>query len=130
MSALRQLRTRNCRGHSSGVHLPSCGVCALAEVKWRPAENGFAFMKLVLASSSPYRRALLSRLGLPFEAASPGIDETARPGEEIRTLVCRLALEKARALAGSFPAALIIGSDQACLLHGQILGKPHTFERA
>lgn len=87
-------------------------------------------MKLVLASSSPYRRALLERLGLPFECASPDLDETPLPGENIQSLVCRLALSKAEALATRWPAALIIGSDQACLLGERILGKPGTLENA
>jgi len=87
-------------------------------------------MQLVLASSSPYRRALLGRLNLPFAASSPEVDETALPEEDASTLVLRLALAKARALAPRFPDALIIGSDQACQLDDRIVGKPHTFERA
>lgn len=87
-------------------------------------------MQLVLASSSPYRRALLARLGLPFEHASPDIDETPQPGEDVQSLVCRLALGKAAALAPVWPDALIIGADQACLLGEQILGKPGTRENA
>jgi septum formation protein len=81
-------------------------------------------MQLILASSSPYRRALLSRLGLPFISASPEIDETPVPGETVQGLVERLALGKANALAGKYPDALIIGSDQACLCGTTILGKP------
>jgi len=87
-------------------------------------------MQLVLASSSPYRRALLARLNLPFATSSPDIDETALQGEDAVALVLRLALAKARALAPRFPDALIIGSDQACQFDEQVLGKPHTFERA
>jgi len=87
-------------------------------------------MQLVLASSSPYRRALLARLGLSFQWASPAIDESPQAGESATALVRRLALAKARVLAASYPAALLIGSDQACLLGDRILGKPHTFERA
>lgn len=87
-------------------------------------------MQLVLASSSPYRRTLLARLNLPFAASSPDVDETALPGEDVHTLVLRLALAKARALAPGFPDALIIGSDQACQFDTRILGKPHTFARA
>ncbi len=81
-------------------------------------------MQLVLASSSRYRRALLEQLRLSFTSASPDIDETPLPGEAVDVLVARLALAKARALAGKFPSALIIGSDQACALDGRILGKP------
>lgn len=87
-------------------------------------------MQLILASSSPYRRALLERLKLPFQAANPSIDETPHAGEAVPQLVARLALAKARALAAAYPDALIIGSDQACQLGGSILGKPGTFATA
>ncbi len=87
-------------------------------------------MQLVLASSSPYRRALLEQLRLPFHCASPDIDETPLPGETVSALVERLALAKARALGGAYPEALIIGSDQACALDGRILGKPGNFANA
>ncbi|KFE55750.1 Maf family protein [Pseudomonas syringae] len=85
---------------------------------------------LLLASSSPYRRELLARLRLPFVCSSPDIDESHRPGEAAAELVQRLAKEKAQVLASKFPDHLIIGSDQVAVLDGQILGKPHTFERA
>ncbi|MDP2243633.1 nucleoside triphosphate pyrophosphatase [Pseudomonas sp.] len=85
---------------------------------------------LVLASSSPYRRELLTRLRLPFAWCAPEINETARPDEDARALVRRLAEEKARALTSKYPQHLIIGSDQVALLDGQILGKPETHERA
>lgn len=87
-------------------------------------------MQLVLASSSRYRRALLERLRLPFVCASPDVDETPLPGEPVDALVARLALNKARALAARFPDALIIGSDQACALDAEILGKPGDAMRA
>lgn len=87
-------------------------------------------MQLVLASSSPYRRALLEQLRLPFVCASPGVDERPHPGETVAALVKRLALAKAQALAKTFPEALIIGSDQACALDGRILGKPGNAENA
>lgn len=81
-------------------------------------------MDLVLASSSPWRRELLSRLGLPFDTVSPGVDE--RPGEDEAPgeLVARLARGKARAVAGLRPRALIVGSDQVAVLDGRIMGKP------
>ena len=85
---------------------------------------------LVLASSSTYRRDLLARLRQPFTWASPDIDETPLPGEGAEALVCRLAEAKARALRDQHPAHLIIGSDQVAVLGGEILGKPHDFERA
>lgn len=83
---------------------------------------------LVLASSSPYRRALLERLGLAFQCAAPDIDETPRPNESAAQLTQRLALGKAQALAGRFTDHLIIGSDQVLLLDGQPISKPgnHT----
>ena len=87
-------------------------------------------LPLVLASSSPYRRELLSRLRRPFEWAAPSIDESRQAGEPAEQLVRRLAREKAEALAGQFAAHLIIGSDQVAVLDGQVLGKPHDFARA
>lgn len=87
-------------------------------------------LPLLLASSSSYRRELLGRLRLPFVSASPDIDESHRPTEAARDLVMRLAQEKAKALSAQFPDHLIIGSDQVAVLDEQILGKPHTFERA
>ncbi|WP_436856826.1 Maf family protein [Citrobacter tructae] len=86
--------------------------------------------KLILASTSPWRRALLEKLAIPFECAAPEVDETPMPGESPRHLVLRLAQEKAQSLAQRFPAHLIIGSDQVCVLDGEITGKPLTEERA
>lgn len=85
---------------------------------------------LVLASTSAYRKALLERLGLPFQAASPGVDETPLPGETAQQTSKRLSVEKARAVAARHPDALIIGSDQVALLGGMQLGKPHTHDNA
>lgn len=87
-------------------------------------------LPLVLASSSPYRRELLARLRLPFSWSAPAIDESRQPGEDAESLVLRLSLEKAQALSTSHPQHLIIGSDQVAVLGQQILGKPHSFERA
>ena len=86
--------------------------------------------RLLLASSSPYRRELLSRLQLEFDCAAPEIDETAHMGEQPEQLVRRLALEKAQALARTHQQHLIIGSDQVAVLGERILGKPYTFDRA
>lgn len=86
--------------------------------------------RLVLASTSPYRRALLDRLGLPFVVASPGVNETPSPGEAPDALAMRLARAKAAAVAGSHPDSLIIGSDQVALLDGEILGKPGNHANA
>lgn len=85
---------------------------------------------IILASTSPYRRALLEKLGLAFECAAPGVDETPQPGEAPRHLVLRLAQAKAQSLADRYPNHLIIGSDQVCVLDGEIAGKPLTEERA
>ncbi|WP_375591854.1 Maf family nucleotide pyrophosphatase [Chitiniphilus eburneus] len=85
---------------------------------------------LVLASTSPYRRELLARLGLPFDVAAPDVDETPLPGESAAATSLRLAVAKAQALAARYPAALLIGSDQVALLDGEQLGKPGTHERA
>lgn len=85
---------------------------------------------LVLASSSPYRAALLERFGLPFETRSPNIDETPLPQEQPKQLVARLAEAKARTVGAEFSNTLIIGSDQVAVLNQNILGKPGTHQRA
>ena len=87
-------------------------------------------MKLVLASTSRYRRELLGRLQLPFESAAPDVDETALQGETPPQTALRLAQLKARAVAQKFPAALIIGSDQVATLDGAQIGKPGEHARA
>jgi len=87
-------------------------------------------VRLILASSSAYRRELLSRLGLPFEAIAPDIDETALPGEAPEETALRLAREKAAAIAGRHPGALVIGSDQVATLDGEQIGKPGDHARA
>ncbi len=87
-------------------------------------------MRLVLASTSPYRRELLARLGVPFEVAAPDVDETPFAGESPDDTAQRLSLLKARAVAELFPDALIIGSDQVALLEGRQLGKPGTHVKA
>lgn len=89
-----------------------------------------ATRSVVLGSTSPYRRELLSRLRVPFEVASPGVDETAQPGEAPAALARRLALAKAHAVATQFPQAAVIGSDQVAELDGQALGKPGSHEKA
>jgi MAF protein len=85
---------------------------------------------ILLASSSIYRRQLLTRLGLAFNYHAPDIDETANPNETADELVSRLAQAKASALAPFYQNTLIIGSDQVAVLEGNIVGKPHTHERA
>jgi len=84
-----------------------------------------AFPRLVLGSTSPYRRELLQRLGLPFDVCHPQVDESPQPDEAPRALAVRLALEKARAVARTQPDdVVVIGSDQVADLDGQPLGKP------
>ena len=85
---------------------------------------------LVLGSTSRYRRELLQRLGLPFDVASPEVDETPLGGESPAELAKRLAQAKARAVALRHPEAVVIGSDQVADLNGEPLGKPGTHERA
>jgi septum formation protein len=85
---------------------------------------------LVLASSSPYRRELLSRLGLPFESWSPDLDEAALAGEAPAATAVRLARAKARAGEARWPQAWIIGSDQVADVDGEAVSKPGTLENA
>ena len=92
-------------------------------------------LRIVLASSSKYRRDLLRRLGLPFETDSPEVDETPLPGESPRDLVLRLAEAKAATVAARRDPCLVIASDQVAVdgdrIHGdRILGKPGTEEAA
>jgi septum formation protein len=87
-------------------------------------------MKLILASSSPFRRELLARLMIPFEVVPPDVDESPQPGESPAQLVERLAIAKARTVAASHPDALVIGSDQVAVHGRDIVGKPLTHERA
>jgi septum formation protein len=85
---------------------------------------------LVLASTSPFRKSLLERLGIPFEIYAPHVDETPLLLESPAALVIRLAELKARAAQSSYPNALIIGSDQVAVNDGTILGKPQTHAQA
>ncbi len=87
-------------------------------------------INLVLASTSPFRAQLLTRLGLPFETDSPEVDEKHLPGEAAEALVQRLARAKAEAVAGRHPDSLIIGSDQVAVIDGEILGKPGERDQA
>lgn len=86
--------------------------------------------RLILASTSMYRRQLLERLGLPFTVHSPGVDEAVQTSEDVTSLVYRLAKSKAEAVAVRYPDSIIIGSDQAAVRGATILGKPGTAEAA
>lgn len=85
---------------------------------------------LVLGSTSPFRRTLLEKLGLPFLTDAPNTDETRLDGESPQHLVMRLAEAKARDVATRYPDALIIGSDQVACVDGEILGKPGNRTKA
>ena len=91
-------------------------------------------MKLVLASTSPFRKELLQRLGVDFNCASPDVDEAPIEGESIEDMVIRLSELKASAIAREYESdsegALIIGSDQSAVLNGEVLTKPGNFENA
>jgi len=86
--------------------------------------------QLVLASTSPFRKAILQKLNVPFDTASPDVDESRRDDESPAELVARLSAMKAQAVAAEFPEAIIIGSDQVACIDDQILGKPGTHENA
>ena len=85
---------------------------------------------LTLASTSRYRKALLEKLGLPFDCAAPDVDERPLAEESAQALVTRLARAKAQAIADGRDHGLIIGSDQVCVCDGRILGKPGTIDNA
>lgn len=86
--------------------------------------------RLILASSSPYRKELLERLHLEFECISPNIDESSLKNELPHDYVQRLAIEKAAEIGKSYPGSLIIGSDQCCVNDHTILGKPKDYDHA
>jgi len=86
--------------------------------------------RLILGSSSRYRRELLERLRIPFEIDVPDIDETPLPGEAPEATALRLSRRKAEAIAARHPGALVIGSDQVATLDGRQVGKPGSHEQA
>lgn len=86
-------------------------------------------MNIILASTSPFRKAILDNLGIPFTTAKPETDETPQNGETAAQLVERLAAAKAAAIKAD-NNTFIIGSDQVATIDGDILGKPHTVENA
>ena len=102
------------------------GVTAIPETAAPPAHAD-----IVLASGSPYRKALLERLGLGFRVITPGIEELALPSETPPAMACRLARAKAAEVSARCPHAIVIGSDQTASLDGRsIIGKPLTHARA
>jgi len=86
--------------------------------------------KIILASSSPFRKELLNRLNLDFECHSPNIDESQLVDETATDYVCRLAKQKAQAISKDHPNSIVIGSDQCALRDDQILGKPGNHANA
>jgi septum formation protein len=89
--------------------------------------QNFQERKLILASTSPYRRELLARLRVPFATEAPGVEEQALPGETPLAMAQRLALAKARAVSLRHLSHVVIGSDQVADLNGVALGKPGSF---
>ena len=86
--------------------------------------------KVILASTSPYRRALLARLGIPFDVVAPNVPEKPLPGENPADLALRLAITKAKAGAALFSEGLVIGSDKEAEVNGVIMGKPANRQAA
>ncbi|MFV2005081.1 MAG: nucleoside triphosphate pyrophosphatase [Gammaproteobacteria bacterium] len=87
-------------------------------------------MKIILGSTSPFRKTLLERLHIDFICDSPDIDETPLENEQVEDMVTRLAITKAQVIASKHENALIIGSDQSAILNGEILNKPGNFDNA
>lgn len=87
-------------------------------------------MQLVLASTSPFRRDILEKLGVPFDCHAPEVDETPHAGESPSQLVERLSIAKAQAVAAHLKEGLVIGSDQVAVIDNDILGKPGNHENA
>lgn len=87
-------------------------------------------MKIVLGSTSPFRKALLERLCINFVCDAPDIDESPLENEGVENMVVRLAIAKTQAIAGNHTNALVIGSDQSAILNGEKLSKPGNFENA
>ena len=87
-------------------------------------------MQLILASTSPFRKNVLEKLGLPFDCHAPEVDEAPQPGETPAQLVERLSIAKAQAVAAHLQQGLVIGSDQVAVIDDEILGKPGNHENA
>ena len=87
-------------------------------------------MQIILASTSPFRKSILEKLGIPFKTISPDVDETELENEQPEDLVKRLAIAKAQAIAKDHTSSLVIGSDQVAVIDNKILGKPGDHETA
>lgn len=92
--------------------------------------SGTAERQLILASTSPFRSELLSRLGIPFSVANPETDEAPLHDEPPDRTAIRLAISKAQVIADKFPSSLIVGADQVACSMGRQYGKPGSRERA
>ena len=92
--------------------------------------SSIEIMTVILASSSKFRKQLLSKLRIPFKCISPDIDESRLKNESVSSYVKRLSIEKARKVGASCRNSIIIGSDEVADLEGKILGKPITKEKA
>ena len=92
--------------------------------------SSIEIMTVILASSSKFRKQLLSKLRIPFKCISPDIDESRLKNESVSSYVKRLSIEKARKVGASCRNSIIIGSDEVADLDGTILGKPITKEKA
>ena len=86
----------------------------------------FSYMRVILASSSIFRKQLLSKLKIPFRCISPDINESRLKGESVSRYVKRLAIEKAQKIASTNTNSIVIGSDEVADLNNTVLGKPHT----
>jgi len=102
------------------------GSLKVKEIKMKPLISQAS--PLLLASTSRYRRELLARLALPFEAIAPGTDETPQPGEAPAALARRLARTKAQDVAARYPDRCVLGCDQVPAFDGRVLGKPGNRE--
>ncbi len=113
--------------------MPSSPISLISQInsnfKLQSKSVNKTMKKIILASSSPYRRSLLEKLNIPFTCVSPNIDETPRHNETAKNLALRLAKEKALALQNSHPKQLIIASDQVASFSDHILGKPGNKEQ-
>src|SRR3989338_6486039 len=87
-------------------------------------------LPLILASSSSSRKMILDKLGVPYQAIAPDIDEAILPSEAVESHILRLAKDKALKIAEQAPAALIVGCDSVCVLQGEIMSKPENHETA
>src|SRR5215510_3111741 len=108
-----------------------CCDLGLKHANWRLASMANQLCeKLILASSSPRRRELLTAVGWEFEAITAGIDESVKAGEDPATYVQRLALSKAEAVAAKLEHGLVLGADTTVVIDDQILGQPIDNEDA